>query len=369
MPQFFRGTVSGTAAVDRVSPLKASVHALLPHVTVVLSQASTQISGVCDTVSGEVGFALQNLGYPVAEIRDRVTAALTTMEIAHLAERSPFQLSGGQQQRLVIAAALALNPPVLVFDEPTAQLDPPTVAALGITLRQLAATGKTIIVAEQHLDWVAAYADRVLVLNHGQVHADGPPAAIIGSADAALGRSYALRNCDAFFTAVHYKDAADAVQDVVQVKEQGRQFGRDIGVYTVGQVVCRPTRAEAQDYFRYWTEEVADWGAADYMLSSYAEPITLDHIAGAARLSKADRAAAEARSVAASARSSESLCTSSSVASTSSLSRVTIAECHAPERTTLGEPCTTPRSNAPPWSPTWSPTAAQSENTSAPFRT
>ena len=51
------------------------------------------------------------------------------------------------------------------------------------------------------------------------------------------------------------------------MKEQGRQFGRDIGVYTVGQVVCRPTRAEAEDYFRYWTEEVADWGAADYMLS------------------------------------------------------------------------------------------------------
>ena len=81
------------------------------------------------------------------------------------------------------------------------------------------------------------------------------------------GRSYALRNCDAFFTAVHYRDAADAAPDVVRVKEQGLQFGRDIGVYTVGQVVCRPTRAEAQDYFRYWTEEVADWGAADYMLS------------------------------------------------------------------------------------------------------
>jgi energy-coupling factor transport system ATP-binding protein len=193
MPQFFRGVVGGTATVDGVSPIDGSVHAMLPHVTVVLSQASTQISGVCDTVSGEVGFALANMGVPVDTIRTRVATALATMEISHLAERSPFQLSGGQQQRMVIAAALALNPPVLIFDEPTAQLDPPTVAALGDTMRRLAATGKTIIVAEQHLDWVAAYADRVIVLNAGRLHADGPPQTIIADPQLALGRSYAQR--------------------------------------------------------------------------------------------------------------------------------------------------------------------------------
>jgi energy-coupling factor transport system ATP-binding protein len=193
MPQFFRGTVSGEAVVDGISPIDASVHAVLPHVTVVLSQASTQISGVCDTVADEVGFALQNLGFPVDAIRERVGVALQTMEIAHLATRSPFQLSGGQQQRMVIAAALALNPPVLIFDEPTAQLDPPTVDALGVTLQQLAAAGKTIIVAEQHLDWVATYADRVIVLHEGRIHAEGPPGSLIGDAERALGRSYALR--------------------------------------------------------------------------------------------------------------------------------------------------------------------------------
>jgi energy-coupling factor transport system ATP-binding protein len=193
MPQFFRGEVSGSATVDGVSPLEGTVLSMLPHVTVVLSQASTQISGVCDTVAGEVGFALANMGVPVDQINQRVTTALVTMEISHLAERSPFMLSGGQQQRMVIAAALALNPPVMIFDEPTAQLDPPTVNALGETLRRLAATGKTIIVAEQHLDWVAAYADRVIVLNAGQVHADGLPQTILADPQLALGRSYAQR--------------------------------------------------------------------------------------------------------------------------------------------------------------------------------
>lgn len=193
MPEFFRGQLTGSAQVDGQSPLTTSVLGMLPHATVVLSQATTQISGVCATVAAEVGFALQNLGYPAEDIASRVAAALATMEISHLADRSPFQLSGGQQQRLVIAAALALDPPVLILDEPTAQLDPPTVAALGVTLRRLAANGKTVVVAEQHLDWVAAYADRVVVLAAGRIHADGTPAQVIADPHAALGRSYAVR--------------------------------------------------------------------------------------------------------------------------------------------------------------------------------
>lgn len=105
MPQFFRGDVTGTLCIDGRDPCTSSIIEMLPHVTMVTSQASTQISGVCFTVAEEVGLALQNLGYTVDEITERVTRALTLMDINHLAERSPFQLSGGQQQRVVIAAA------------------------------------------------------------------------------------------------------------------------------------------------------------------------------------------------------------------------------------------------------------------------
>jgi len=80
------------------------------------------------------------------------------------------------------------------------------------------------------------------------------------------GRDYALRNCDALFTAVRYPTLEQAAREVADVKTAGRAFGRDIGVYTVGEIVCRATRAEAEEYFRYWTEEAADWGAVDYML-------------------------------------------------------------------------------------------------------
>jgi len=193
MPQFFRGQVDGTITVNNHSPITSSVIAMLPHVTLVTSQASSQISGVCFTVAEEVGFALQNLGLAPDIIRQRVTDALHAMDIAHLAERSPFALSGGQQQRMVIAAALALQPPVLVFDEPTAQLDPPAVEALGVTLKSLATRGHTIIVAEHHLDWVATFADAVLVLDQGQLVARGTPSHVFDMYPQKSGRPYGIR--------------------------------------------------------------------------------------------------------------------------------------------------------------------------------
>jgi energy-coupling factor transport system ATP-binding protein len=193
MPQFFRGKTSGSLQVAGRDPLNSSIIEMLPHATMVTSQASTQISGVCFSVAEEVGFALQNLSFPVTEITQRVQRAMELMEITHLAERSPFQLSGGQQQRLVIAAALALSPPILILDEPTAQLDPPAVAALGITLRNLAQAGQTIVVAEHHLDWVGAYADRVLVLRAGHLIGDDTPRAILADVTRADGRPYCVR--------------------------------------------------------------------------------------------------------------------------------------------------------------------------------
>lgn len=193
MPQFFRGQIKGSISVDQQSPLTASIIDMLPHVTLVTSQASSQISGVCFTVADEVGFALQNLGYAADLIQARVAEAMETMEITHLATRSPFALSGGQQQRMVIAAALALQPPVLIFDEPTAQLDPPAVAALGITLRKLAQRGHTVIVTEHQLDWVMEYADEVYVLHQGHMIAHGTPRHIFAQQSTSVGRPYLSR--------------------------------------------------------------------------------------------------------------------------------------------------------------------------------
>lgn len=179
IPHFYRGDLRGSVLVDRQDVLARPVPELVQHVALVSSNAFSQISGARFRVADEIGFALENIGLPRDVMHERIAWALEAMHITHLADRSPYALSGGQQQRLVIAAALALRPAVLVLDEPTAQLDPPATEELSELLRLLANQGTTIVVAEHRLEWIAELVDRVVVLEAGQVIADGTPDTVL----------------------------------------------------------------------------------------------------------------------------------------------------------------------------------------------
>jgi alkanesulfonate monooxygenase SsuD/methylene tetrahydromethanopterin reductase-like flavin-dependent oxidoreductase (luciferase family) len=92
---------------------------------------------------------------------------------------------------------------------------------------------------------------------------------IMNAGSSATGQAFALRNCDAYFTAnAASRVSLDAaVRHVEEIKRQGRANGREIEVFTVGQVICRPTQKEAEDYYRHALIEQADWGAVDGMLA------------------------------------------------------------------------------------------------------
>jgi energy-coupling factor transport system ATP-binding protein len=184
IPNFFHGKFSGQAQIDGQDVVEKTVAELVSHVGLVGSNAFSQISGARFTVDEEIGFGLENLGLPRETIVERVEWALKAMQLEDLRNRSPYALSGGQQQRLVLAATLAMRPPVLVLDEPTAQLDRPTIAHLADLLRDLARQGTTILFAEHRLEWTAELAMRVLVLDAGQLVDDGPPETVL--ADHAL---------------------------------------------------------------------------------------------------------------------------------------------------------------------------------------
>ncbi len=184
VPHFYRGEVTGQLLIGKQDLARTSLGELAGEVGLVFQNAFNQISGARFTVRGEIAFGLENLGLARAKIQNRVAEMLELMDLAEEAERSPYELSGGQQQRVAIASILAMRPKVLVLDEPVSQLDPHGTEAVFKIIDLISRRGDTTVVLVEHkLEWLAAYADRVIVLDEGRVVMDGTPRAVLGSAE------------------------------------------------------------------------------------------------------------------------------------------------------------------------------------------
>ncbi len=180
MPDFYRGQLAGSARVAGQDAVQLSPAELAGTVGLVFGNPFNQITGARYTVEAEIAFGLENLGLEPPEMMRRIEEVLHLTGLDDLGDRSPFALSGGQQQRLAIAAVLAMRPRLLVLDEPTAQLDPAGTREVFALLDALArAGGSTVILAEHKLEWVAVFADRVVVLHEGRIVADGPPQEVL----------------------------------------------------------------------------------------------------------------------------------------------------------------------------------------------
>ena len=139
---------------------------------------------VANVVEDDVAFAPENLGVEPAEIRRRVNAALRLVGMYDYRMHAPHLLSGGQKQRVAIAGVIAMEPEIIVLDEPTAMLDPQGRQEVVDTAFALCrAKGMTVVLITHHMD-ECINADRLLVLSNGHIAADGTPAEVF--ADAAL---------------------------------------------------------------------------------------------------------------------------------------------------------------------------------------
>jgi cobalt/nickel transport system ATP-binding protein len=139
------------------------------------------------TVREEIAFGCLQIGLSVDEATARVDDVLGMLDIADLAERAPFQLSGGQKKRVAIASVLVMNPEVLLFDEPTAALDPRTQAWLIELIEELSTAGKTIVLATHDLDALDVIADRCLVFAEDHtISRAGTPAEILADRELLL---------------------------------------------------------------------------------------------------------------------------------------------------------------------------------------
>ena len=138
-----------------------------------------------DTVFQDIAFGPKNMGLSEEEIRQRVlrAAGFAGVDEAVL-EKSPFDLSGGQKRRVAIAGVIAMEPEIVIFDEPTAGLDPAGRASLLENIRSYQkATGATVLMVSHMMDDVAVMADRLLVLNEGRIEMLGTPAEVFAKAE------------------------------------------------------------------------------------------------------------------------------------------------------------------------------------------
>ena len=157
-----------------------------------VSELATQVGYVfqnpdhqifANSVRDEIGYGLGNLGWEADRIRARVDAVLDQVGMSELADKHPFNLGKGQRQRLAVASVLALEPRVLVIDEPTTGQDWLGASAMMSLVRELNANGHTILMITHDMSLVAEHARRALVFAHGTLIADSAPHELFSHAD------------------------------------------------------------------------------------------------------------------------------------------------------------------------------------------
>ncbi len=170
VPQILGGRLTGEVTVKGMPANRTPVARISQIVGLVQQDAEAQL--LMTDIEKEIVFPLENLCLPRHEIEQRLTYVLDLVNLR--AERYPFYLSGGQKQRVAVAAVLAMEPEVLILDEATSELDPLGAEEVHNLAGSLKVKGKTILMVEHNIDELAKYADRIIVMDHGEKVKDGP---------------------------------------------------------------------------------------------------------------------------------------------------------------------------------------------------
>lgn len=177
IPHSVDGKLRGDIAIDDLDVKKSRLGDISRKVGIVFQNPESQIYGL--SVEEDVLFALENFGFDNATIKKRIEWALHAVDMEPYIHRSPFDLSGGQKQRVIIASVLALQPDIIVLDEPTAEIDPQGKSDILRILRILNEEhGITIVLVEHEMERVVEYADRILVMDQGSIELSGTPKSV-----------------------------------------------------------------------------------------------------------------------------------------------------------------------------------------------
>ena len=168
-PDFYKGELTGRIILENKELKDYTVKEIVQKIGFVFQNPFTQISGVKETVFEEIAFGLENLGLEANYIKNKVEETLELLHIKELRHKNPYELSGGQGQKVALASIIAMEPEILIIDEPTSQLDPQGTEEIFKIINMLAEKEKTIILVEHKIELIGEYAEKVIVLDEGEV--------------------------------------------------------------------------------------------------------------------------------------------------------------------------------------------------------
>lgn len=177
IPHLINGSFEGTVTVCGLDTRKTKVSELSEKVGIVLQDPNSQIFSL--KVWDEVAFALENRKLPREEIEKRVVKYLKLFGLESMKEQDPNSLSEGQKQKLTVASTLAMEPEILLLDEPSSNLDFGSAVELYRILKKLSREGKTVIVIEHDTDMLLDNATRIVVVKDGKQVLDGTPRKVL----------------------------------------------------------------------------------------------------------------------------------------------------------------------------------------------
>lgn len=185
VPHFYQGELKGEVTVAGIDTLKHHTYEMAKHVGLVFQNPENQLFAL--SIEKDVAFGLENNGVNREVMRKKVDWALHQTGIYDLRERSPHEISGGQQQRVAIAAVLAMEPEIIVLDEPTSFLDPLSAAKIFEVIYKLnKESGITVILVEHRLDLTAKYTNHLIVMDEGKICFEGDPRQILSTEETRL---------------------------------------------------------------------------------------------------------------------------------------------------------------------------------------
>lgn len=183
IPNFYKGAYGGKVLIDDLEVKMVDVDEVCQKVGIIFQNPFNQVTGSKLTVYEEISFGLENMGIPKEEMVQRIDEAMELLDISKYKDRYPFDLSGGQMQRMAIASIIAMKTEVIILDEPTSQLDPQGREEVFQAVQKLSRQGITILMVEHNMEKIAAYSDRIALLEEGKLIAIDTPQKIFSRED------------------------------------------------------------------------------------------------------------------------------------------------------------------------------------------